>query len=240
MARIILVHGSNHGAWCWRDVTPLLEANGHVVTAIDLPSHGADTTPVSDVTLEDYIATTIAAITDADGPTILLGHSAAGVTIASVADRIPDRIEHLIYLASYAPEDGDSLASMRKRAKRQLVMHAVNITEDRKSYTFDLSKAPGIFYHDCPPEIIEYALPRLCPQAIAPQAEAVTLGPNYEQVRKSFIVCSDDHTIPPEEQENIAARWPEKDVYRLDCGHSSFFTCPAELVELVGKIISKT
>ena len=237
MARFILVHGSNHGAWCWRDVVPLLQANGHTATAIDLPSHGEDKTPVSDVTLEDYIGATINAIDAADEPVILLGHSAAGVTIASVAERIPDRIERLIYLASYAPQDGDSLAAMRKRAKRQLVMHAVIPSDDRKSYTFDLAKAPGIFYHDSPKEAVDYALPRLSAQPIAPQAEPVKLGANYKTVRKSYIICTDDHTIPPEEQEKIAANWPEKDVYRLNCGHSAFFTCPAELVELVEEII---
>lgn len=238
MARIILVHGSNHGAWCWRDVVPLLEANDHVAVAIDLPSHGQDETPVGDVTLEDYITATINTIEAEDGPVILLGHSAAGVTIASVADRIPDRIEHLIYLASFAPKNGDSLGSMRKRAKRQLVMHAVEFSEDRKSYTFDLNLAPGIFYHDCPQEIVDYALPRLSPQPIAPQAEPVKLGPNYETVAKSFIICTDDHTIPPEEQENIAADWPKQDVYRLDCGHSSFFKCPDQLVDIIEEIIT--
>ena len=237
MARFILVHGSNHGAWCWRDVVPLLIANGHTATAIDLPSHGEDKTPVSDVTLEHYITATINEIEAEDGPVVLLGHSAAGVTIASVAERIPDQIDHLIYLASYAPKNGESLASMRKRAKRQLVMHAVTASEDRKSYTFDLSKAPGIFYHDCSQEVIDYALPRLSAQAIAPQAEPVKLGANYDGVAKSFIICSDDHTIPPEEQENIAALWPKQDVYRLDCGHSAFFKCPDQLVDMIEEII---
>ncbi len=238
MTRIILVHGSNHGAWCWRDTVPLLNANGHKAVAIDLPSHGEDQTPVNEVTLQSYVDRVIAEVEKADDKPVLLGHSAAGVTIASVAERIPDRIDQLIYLASYAPKNGDSLASMRKRAKRQLVMHAVIASEDRKSYTFDLEKAPGIFYHDCPDEAIAYALPRLSPQAIAPQAEPVNLGANYDSVKKSFIICTDDHTIPPEEQENITADWPREDVYRLDCGHSSFFTCPDKLVDLVEDIIS--
>lgn len=29
MTPLVLVHGAWHGAWCWRDVTPLLEAGGH-------------------------------------------------------------------------------------------------------------------------------------------------------------------------------------------------------------------
>lgn len=237
MARFILVHGSNHGAWCWRDVVPLLEGLRHSVAAIDLPSHGEDQTPIGAVTLQSYAQAVIDEIEESDEPVILVGHSAAGVTIATVAEQIPERITRLIYLASYAPKDGDSLSQMRKRAKRQLVIHAVELSEDKQSYTFDLAEAPKIFYHDCSEEVINYALPRLGPQAIAPQATPVSLGEKYESVPRSFIVASDDHTIPPEEQENIVADWPEKDVYRLDCGHSAFFVCPDELVTLFDEII---
>lgn len=239
MARFILVHGSNHGAWCWRDVVPLLAKNGHTAVAIDLPSHGNDKTPIADVTLDRYVQAVIDEVEKTDEPAILLGHSAAGVTIASVAEKIPDRISRLIYLAAYAPEDGDSLSHMRKRAKRQLVMHAVQLSEDRQSYRFDLEEAPGIFYHDCSEEIIAYALPRLGAQPIAPQATPVSLGKNYASVPRSFIIANDDHTVPPEEQEKMIASWPAKDVYRLDCGHSPFFVCPDDLVTLCNEIIQK-
>ncbi len=236
MSRYILVHGSNHGAWCWRDVIPLLKAGGHAVTAIDLPSHGEDNTPIADVSLDSYAQAVIDEVSTSSEPVILVGHSAAGITIATVAERIPDKISRLIYLAAYAPKNGDSLSRMRKRAKRQLVIHAVELSQDRQSYTFDLEEAPGIFYHDCSDEVIAYALPRLGPQAIAPQATPVELGEAYETVPRSFIIASDDHTIPPEEQANIVAGWPEKDVYRLDCGHSAFFACPDKLVDLLTEI----
>lgn len=54
MAEFLLIHGSCHGAWCWRDVIPELEALGHTARAIDLPSHGDDRTPIADVTLDLY------------------------------------------------------------------------------------------------------------------------------------------------------------------------------------------
>ncbi|MEC7961756.1 MAG: esterase, partial [Pseudomonadota bacterium] len=28
MARFLLIHGSAHGAWCWRDLIPALETQG--------------------------------------------------------------------------------------------------------------------------------------------------------------------------------------------------------------------
>ncbi|MBU2547873.1 MAG: alpha/beta fold hydrolase [Proteobacteria bacterium] len=41
----VLVHGGFIGARCWKKVTPLLEARGHMVFTPDLPGHGQDKTP---------------------------------------------------------------------------------------------------------------------------------------------------------------------------------------------------
>ena len=201
MARFILVHGSCHGAWCWRDVLPHLPN----AVAIDLPSHGSDKTPIKDVTLDLYADAVVAEINKSPEPVVLVGHSAAGVTIATVAERVPDRVARLIYLCAYAPKDGDSLSEMRKRAKRQLVMPAVVRAADGLSYTVDPALSPGIFYHDCPAEAVDYALDHLCAQPVLPQETPVKLGSNYESVQRSYILGEDDHTIPPEEQENMVA-----------------------------------
>jgi len=233
--RYILVHGSCHGAWCWRDVLPLLEN----AVAIDLPSHGEDTTQILDVTLDLYVEAVIAEIIKYSKPIVLVGHSAAGVTIASVAERIPERISRLIYLCAYAPCDGDALHSMRKRAKRQLVLPAVLRSDDGLSYTVDAAKAAGIFYHDCSAESVEYALTKLGPQPTLPQETPVKLGANYETVPRSFILGEDDHTIPPEEQENMVADWPAADVHRMNCGHSPFFSRPDALARLIEYIVGE-
>ena len=57
----LLLHGAWHGAWCWRKLAPLLEAQGHRVIAPDLPSMGEDITPPAVITL-DYWARFVADI----------------------------------------------------------------------------------------------------------------------------------------------------------------------------------
>ncbi|MFW5729052.1 MAG: alpha/beta fold hydrolase [Spirochaetota bacterium] len=47
----VLTHGARHGPWCWNGVVPLPEQRGHTVRTVDLPGHGEDSTPVSEVTL---------------------------------------------------------------------------------------------------------------------------------------------------------------------------------------------
>ena len=230
--RTILVHGSCHGAWCWRDVLPLMKN----AVAIDLPSHGKDTTPMCEVTLDLYVEAVISEISKHPEPVVLVCHSAAGVVIASVAERVPNRISRLIYLCAYAPKNGDALHIMRKRAKRQLVLPAIIRADDGLSYSVDHAKAPGIFYHDCSAETVEYALANLGPQPVLPQETCVELGVNYESVSRSYILGNDDHTVPPEEQENMVADWPAKDVHRMNCGHSPFFSQPGALAQLIDEI----
>ena len=54
MSKVLLVHGSCHGAWCFRDVIPALAALGHQAHAIDLPGHGDNPAPIEKITLDAY------------------------------------------------------------------------------------------------------------------------------------------------------------------------------------------
>ncbi|MBV2360098.1 alpha/beta fold hydrolase [Thalassococcus sp. CAU 1522] len=234
MADVLLIHGSGHGAWCWRDVVPVLTRLGHHARAIDLPSHGADRTPVNDVTLDGYTQAILEAM---DGPTVLVGHSMAGYPISTAAEAAPDLVTRLIYVCAYTPWPGLSLADMRKLAPRQPLLEAVIRSEDGKSFTIDPAKARRLFYHDCPDEAVAHALANLCPQAIAPQATPVTLGAGYSRVPRSYILCEDDRTIPPEFQQDMAARFDPRDVHRLPVSHSPFFAMPDRLARLIHDLI---
>ena len=55
VSTFLLIHGAAHGAWCWYKVVPLLEKQDHTVLALDLPGHGRDKTPVTEVTLQLYV-----------------------------------------------------------------------------------------------------------------------------------------------------------------------------------------
>ena len=39
---------------------------------------------------------------------VLVGHSYGGMVVTSVADRMPDHIQHVIYLDALVPEEGDT------------------------------------------------------------------------------------------------------------------------------------
>ncbi|TMV07610.1 alpha/beta fold hydrolase [Ruegeria sediminis] len=232
MADFLLVHGSCHGAWCWRDLIPELAALGHGARAIDMPSHGEDRTPVADVTLDSCRDAILAASTP---ETVVVGHSWGGYPISAAAEAAPDAMRGLIYLCAYVPISGLSIAQMRKRAARQPLVGAIRKAPDGLSYTVDPEQAPALFYHDCPAEAVAYAMPRLCPQAIGPQDTPLHLTERYARVPRAYIRTTDDRTVPPEYQAEMSRGFPSDALYEIDSSHSPFFSHPQRLARLLAQ-----
>ena len=227
MADFLLIHGSCHGAWCWRDVIPALEALGHTARAIDLPGAGQDVTPLADISLESCRDAVLAA---AGGDTIVVGHSWGGYPIGAAGEMDPTGVKALVFLCAYVPVSGYSMVDMRKGAKRQLVMDAIRRDTDGVAYTIVPARVPDLFYNDCPAEAVAYATERLCSQPIAPQTTPLTIGENFASLPKFYIRTADDQTIPPEYQVEMTADWPQGDVFAMHTGHSPFFADPTGLV----------
>ncbi len=233
MAEFLLVHGSCHGAWCWKRVIPFLESNGHKVQAIDLPGHGNDQTPVQKVTLDAYAE----AIAQACGQnTQLVGHSMGGYAIAAAARLVPEKIAKLIYLCAYVPREGLSLAQMRMQAPRQPLLPAIRMRADGISFTVDAEMAKDLFYHDCSVEDARDAVSRLCPQATAPTNVPFVSTPQQTALPRHYIRCRDDRTIPPEFQIKMTDGWDKNSIQDMSCGHSPFFADPEGLAKRLDQV----
>src|SRR5687767_10121804 len=108
MGSFLLVHGAWHGAWCWYKVAALLRARGHEVRAIDLPSHGIDARAPGSVTLEDYVDAAHTALDGMSRP-VVVGHSMGGIVLSALAEKHPERIGSLVYVAAFLLGDGMKL-----------------------------------------------------------------------------------------------------------------------------------
>ncbi|WP_264211224.1 alpha/beta fold hydrolase [Leisingera thetidis] len=232
MADILLIHGSCHGAWCWRDVVPALQARGHAARAITLPGHDGVRDPAT-VTLEETAEAVLAAATP---DTIVLGHSWGGFPVSAAAETGPDRLRGLIFLCAYLPVSGLSLIGMRKAGPAQTLTGATAKNAAGTSYSFVPETAPELFYHDCPEEAVRIALENLCPQPIRPQETPIRLSERFESVPKAYIRCTADRVIPPEYQAQMASRLPPQRVFEMNTSHSPFFADPEGLAGLIGQI----
>ena len=113
------------GGWAWQDVATRLRAKGHDVYPVTLTGLGERVHLARpEVDLETHIADVVNTIewNDLDD-VILAGHSYAGIVVTGVADRIPDRIQQLVYVDSAPFADGmamtdlyppDALAALRQ------------------------------------------------------------------------------------------------------------------------------
>jgi pimeloyl-ACP methyl ester carboxylesterase len=108
----VLVPGMCHGAWCFDDLAASLRSAGHRVLAITLTgvAERSHVMPGA-VNLDTHITDVVAAIEN-DATTghelVLVGHSYGGMVITGVADRIPERVDSLVFLDAVVPADGEA------------------------------------------------------------------------------------------------------------------------------------
>lgn len=106
----VLVPGAFWGGWVWRKVEPKLQSAGHRVFSVTNTGLGERSHLLTrDVNLDTFVKDVLGVFTYNDiTNAVLVGHSLAGVTITAVADAIPERIHHLVYLDAAVLEPGKS------------------------------------------------------------------------------------------------------------------------------------
>jgi pimeloyl-ACP methyl ester carboxylesterase len=230
MSTFVLIHGAWHGAWCWDKVVPVLEAEGHRVIAPDLPGHGSDQLPLSEVTLQGY-ADRICQILAAEAePVILVGHSMGGIAITQAAEACPDSIQALVYLSAFLPSSGESLEYWAKQMAESLVAPNMLVAEDQVSVTVSDEIIIDAFYGDCHPEEAQLAKSRLLPQALAPIVSPVTTSEEkFGRVKRYYIECLQDRAIPIGMQRSMYGAVPCQSVLSMNTSHSPFLSVPEVL-----------
>ena len=103
---IVLVHGAWADGASWDKVIPILEAKGYRVVATHDPLSS----------LADDVATVKRVIDAQPGPVILVGHSWGGAVITAAGTN--DKVVGLVYVAAFAPDDGESINAMLKTGKQ--------------------------------------------------------------------------------------------------------------------------
>ncbi|WP_460272307.1 alpha/beta fold hydrolase [Celeribacter sp. ULVN23_4] len=234
----LLIHGSAHGAWCWRDLLAELHSRGFEARAIDLPSQADDPADLEAVGLnEDRDAILADIASHEDRPVVLVGHSAGGYAITAAAEAAPDKVAALVYLCAYVPVDGISLADLRRSAKSQPVLGLIERTRNRQAYRFKPDAGGEALCHDCSDDVRTYVTAHLGAQAIRPQETALAVTTASTALPRHYILCEHDRVIPPAEQRTMCAGWPEASVHTLPCGHSPYFAAPKRLADTLAGIL---
>lgn len=228
--RFVLVHGGFHGAWCWEKLIPELTKRGHEAVALDCPGHGKRA--AEDATLAGYRDAVAQAIRPGD---VVVGHSMGGFTTTAAVDAAIDKVSHVVYLAAGLPIEGEAMttAGAGRTSQRQSTVEMVD--EGRKMAMVSKQAATDFFFHDCSPEMIDWAWERLTPQPMQPMIEPISV-PRFWQVSppRSLILCRQDRATGAGDAGNVrtSQRLGVEPLW-LDTSHSPFLSQPALCAETI-------
>jgi pimeloyl-ACP methyl ester carboxylesterase len=224
----------SHGAWCWESLEPLLRRAGHRVLAVDLPGHGRRAAERARASIGGYAqAVADAMILAGAHDAVLVGHSMAGAVIPKVAELVPARIAHLVFLAAVVLPDGGSLSGQFAPGVRELFVGHARSGGGVVQYAaaMEWSRWMG----DLPPgdARVVQALTRLTPQPLRPWVERVDLGRFYAlRIPRTYIRCLQDRAVVPARAAEYAARLGVTPV-DLDTAHNPMLSNPAALAKIL-------
>lgn len=234
MSTFVLVHGAWHGAWCWYKLAARLRGLGHEVICPDLPGHGIDRTPLAEVSLAAYVGRVVQALDAASAPVVLVGHSMGGAVVTQATEDRPDRVRHLVYIAAFAPGDGESVFQLARADPDDRMGARMLFSADRKSVTLKPETIREGLYADCTDEDLALAQSLLVAQASAPLGTPVHITEaRYGRVPRSYIECTMDMGVSIGAQRAMPGRRGCAHIYTLETSHSPFLSAPERVAEIL-------
>jgi pimeloyl-ACP methyl ester carboxylesterase len=218
----VLVHGAWHGAWCWELLAPELEARGHHALAVDLPID------VPGKGLADYAEVVRAAMPEGD--VVLVGHSLGATVIPLVAAAMP--VRRLVFLCPVLRRPGMSLAeqaALDSDASTWDLSTGRTFFDDESS-AWEPAAAIPVFFHDCPPELAQWAAMRLRRQYWRYWDEPNPLDA-WPRAEYAAIVCRDDRLVGLTWARRALPAELGATPIELPGGHSPFLSRPTDLAE---------
>ena len=217
----VLVHGAWGGGWDWKHVDDLLTADGYTVYRPTLTGQGEHSNLAStNIDLDTHIQDIVNVILWENlHHVVLMGHSYGGMVITGVADRIPNRIQEVVYVDALLPKNDENVNGLIAR-------HILQPVKD------GFITAPWVTGNPPPPH--DVPMPAKCfsePISLTNQAVAVKLPTTY-------ILTVDPGKMPDQDDFYrcyVRAKsygWP---AWIMEGDHNVQRSHPQELVSLLEK-----
>jgi len=217
---IVLVHGGGHGGWCFAPLARVLRDMGYDVHAPTLTGLGERAHLFrADVDLDCHIEDVVALLHYEDvRDAVLVGHSYGGMVISAVADRIPEKVDALVYLDALVPRDGESS------------WHLVN-DEQRQWYLDVDDTGYGV-------QPMSFFDPRATAHPLASFLQRIRLTGNLNRFRRRDFVYAlkwpgDSPLRPSYERVKDDPNW---NVHELDGAHNLMRDNPEDLLRILTEV----
>jgi pimeloyl-ACP methyl ester carboxylesterase len=191
-ATIVLVHGGFVDGAGWEGVYNLLKKDGFNVSIVQNPT----------TSLADDVAATRQILAQIKGPIVLVGHSYGGVVITEAGN--DPRVSKLVYIAAFAPDKGESVASLIANPPPGAPVPPILPPQDGFLF-LDRAKFADSFAGDVGAEKAAFMADSQVPWGVKALEGAVT-EPSWRKKPSWYLVATDDRMIPPPAQQMMAKR----------------------------------
>ncbi|SAK98390.1 esterase [Caballeronia calidae] len=227
----VLIHGGYHGAWCWKSVANRLRTDGHTVytptlTGLGERSHLLHANPSLETFIQD-VAQVLRYEELSD--VILVGHSFAGSVVSALADRMPERLRHLVYLDAQLLQSGQAPADTAPA-------EAIEIYKQRAQATGGVSIPPGPpeSFGITDPQMIERVKKLVTPHPYRTYFDKLKLDhPIGNGKPVTYIACTKPYfanIAPSREYAKAQDGWR---YLEIATGHDAMLTEPDELTRML-------
>jgi len=244
----VLVHGAQHGAWCWYKIVELLEKDGHKVSAIDLMSAGTSPVTADSITsFEEYnqpLRHFLANLPQSE-KIVLVGHSWGGVSVASGSEDFPHLIAVAVYVCAFMFRGGESNQRVKEITQQDSDVAKIaeynfgNGREEPPTSGGVPKKFQKDFFYGTTSTLdatLASLLFRPFPTMVITNLELETTDERYGVVPRVYIKTLKDNLLSLAEQGEFIANSPPEKVYSVDTDHSPFFCAPEKLHSLLLEI----
>ncbi len=234
MSVFVLVHGGAHGGWCYGRVAAPLRRAGHDVYAPSLTGLGDRKHLLSlSVDLETHI-TDIVNLLEYENlnEIVLAGHSYGGMVITGVADRVPHRIRHLVYLDAAHPTNGESMADNTMPALMDQLRHEMRAEDGVELVLFPDSPLLDVM-GVTDPDDFKWLISKITPHPMKSLTQKLVLGreTDVQRIRRTSVNCSS--VLEALSEENRRRRTSSHRVHTIDTGHDLMITEPDKVVDIL-------
>jgi pimeloyl-ACP methyl ester carboxylesterase len=189
---VVLVHGGFVDGAGWEGVYRILKKDGYDVSIVQNPT----------LSLAADVAATRQIIGQANGPVVLVGHSYGGVVITEAGN--DPKVTKLVYIAAFAPDKGESVASLIKDPPPGAPVPPILPPQDGFLF-LDKAKFAGSFAADVEGEKAEFMADSQVPWGVGALEGAVS-EPAWKKKPSWYLVATDDKMIPPAAQRFMSKR----------------------------------
>ncbi len=234
MATYLLIHGAWFGSWCWKRVSPILRAAGHEVYSPSLTGLGERTHLLnSDTSLDTHVQDVLNVIYYEElNNIILVGHSYGAMVISMVAERVPERLQRLVYVDAFVPTDGQAMVDFFPQ--ETVTRFKERAASEGKGY--GIPSSPPEMFGITDPVDLTWAVPRMSMQPLKSFLEPVRLtNPAVRNIPHTYIYCVHPRSMVEQVAKGIRAdkSWQYAEI---TSGHAAMILEPQKLAEVLQSV----